>query len=213
MSLDALLERADIWRGGHPSLRDKATTPSSLSSGIEALDTELPDGGWPLGALTELLSDHHGIGELGLLMPVLASLSRAGRWIAWVSPPYLPYAPALVSAGLDLARVLIVQPRHADDALWALEQLLRSGICGAALAWPAAIDTRRLRRLQLAAETGGAMGVMFRPLAAGRESAPSALRLRLEPAKDELIVHILKRRGAPSRRPLHLRPQGRPCCG
>lgn len=212
MSLDALLERADIWRGGRHALREK-TTPSGLSSGIEALDTELPGGGWPQGALTELLSDHHGIGELSLLMPALASLSRTGRWIAWVSPPYLPYAPALAAAGLDLTRVLIVQADDADDALWALEQLLRSGVCGAALAWPTIIDTRRLRRLQLAAETGGAMGIIFRPLAVGRESAPSALRLRLEPAENGLIVHILKRRGAPSRRPLHLRPPGRPCCG
>jgi hypothetical protein len=212
MSLDALLERADIWRGGRHALRER-TSPSGLSSGIEALDSELPGGGWPLGALTELLSDRHGIGEIALLLPALAGLSRAGRWIAWVSPPYLPYAPALAAAGLDLTRVLIVQARGVDDALWALEQLLRSGVCGAALAWPATIDTRRLRRLQLAAETGGAMGMMFRPLAAERESTPSALRLRLEPAEDALIAHILKCRGAPSRHPLHLRPQGRPCCG
>jgi hypothetical protein len=89
----------------------KNTVKATLTSGFAALDAELPGGGWPLGALCELLPRHVGIGELRLLGPALASLSAAGRSLAWIAPPHRPYAPALAAAGIDLARVLVVN-RH-----------------------------------------------------------------------------------------------------
>jgi hypothetical protein len=61
------------------------------------------------GMLTEIAVERWGSGELALFMPLLARLSRPGGerqgWIAWISPPFLPYAPALAAAGVDLARV------------------------------------------------------------------------------------------------------------
>jgi len=81
LSFSALLERRDIWRGD--SL-NRAGAPV-VSSGFPALDAELPGGGWPAGALTEILPAHEGIGELRLLGPALASLSRRGSRLAWVT--------------------------------------------------------------------------------------------------------------------------------
>jgi hypothetical protein len=196
MSLDHLLQRADIWRGGEHSLRGRhhCATPA-VATGCARLDAQLPGGGLPLGALTELLLDHRGIGELGLLLPALGRLSRDDRWLAWVEPPYLPYAPALAATGIRLDRLLVIHPRETGQRLWAMEQTLRSGSCGAVLGWAAHPDNRTLRRLQLAAEAGDAAGVLFRPLAAAKQASPAALRLQLAPVDGGLQVQVLKRRG------------------
>ena len=108
MNLNTMLRRADIWRGGNTPPEESKI--AGLPTGIPGLETILP-GGWPRGALTEILIPDEGIGELGLVMPALAWLSRSKRWLAWVAPPHIPYAPALASAGLDLSRVMVVRPR------------------------------------------------------------------------------------------------------
>ena len=191
MNLDTLLQRPDVWRGGQVSAAVKA-----VPSGFAELDAQLPGGGWPQGALTELIMPRQGIGALRLLMPALAQLSQDDRWICWVAPPHIPYAPALVSAGIDLSRVLLVHPKARQDGLWALEQSLRSGNCSAVLAWPTLEDNVILRRLQLAAEAGDALGFLFRSQHYVQRPSPAALRLQLEPEiGGSLSVSILKRRG------------------
>ncbi len=169
--------------------------PAAAPSGFPELDAHLPGGGWPIGAVAELMSDAIGIGELSLLVPVLSRLARAGRYIAWIAPPHLPYAPALAQRGLPLERVLLIQTRSLQQSLWATEQALRCPAIGAVLGWPAYIVDRNVRRLQLAAEAGGSLGILYRPPEAARESSPAALRLRLHAAPDGLAVEIQKSRG------------------
>jgi hypothetical protein len=191
MNLQDLMQGAEVWRGnGFLPPAGGAT-----ASGFAALDALLPGGGWPAAALTEILLPRAGIGELSLMMPALAALSRGDRWLAFVAPPYIPYAPALAAAGVDLSRVLMIHPRSRGDALWALEQTLRAGTCGAVLAWPALADTTVLRRLQRAAEIGDCLGVVFRSALHAVAASPAALRLRLVPEETGLGVEILKRRG------------------
>ena len=111
----ALLSHPAIWRG---SELGRVATPS-VPSGFAALDAELPGGGWPAAALTEILPQHDGIGELRILGPALASLAARGLWLAWIAPPYLPYAPALAAAGIDLTRLLFIRTRSPRETLWA----------------------------------------------------------------------------------------------
>jgi hypothetical protein len=197
-SLESVLQHPGIWRGNQRA----QTAEEALPTGFAALDELLPGGGWPRGALTELLIGRQGIGELRLLMPALARLSEADGWLAWVAPPYVPYAAALAAAGIDLKRLVVAKPSSEADAWWTAEQALRSGACGALLAWLRAADERRMRRLQLAAETGHTWGVLFRHARAAQERSPAALRLLLEPAANGLAVHVLKRRGGPVSQPL-----------
>lgn len=192
MSLESLLQRADIWRGG------AASPVESLPSGSTALDALLPGGGLPRGALTEILIEREGIGELSLLLPALARATRDERWLVFVAPPHIPYAPALARAGVALSRVLIVHARNAQERLWAIEQALRAGTASMVLAWLAHAESKALRRLQLAAEAGDSCGVLYRSVRGAEEASPAALRLKLEPASAEgarVAVHILKRRG------------------
>jgi len=175
--LDALLLRSRLWRG---DTRADVALPSE-PTGHASLDALLPGGGWPRAALTELLVAQPGIGELSLLVPALARLSRRDAWIALVAPPCLPYAPALASAGIELSRLLVIRVHDGADRLWAMEQALASGACSAVLGWPTFIRERALRRLQLAAENGKALGFYF---SAGEATSSSlaALRLQLHPA-------------------------------
>lgn len=179
----------------HPAFWGGERTREILSTGSEALDRLLPGGGWPLGALTEILAEQEGIGELSLVVPALARLSREGRWIPWIAPPHLPYAPALAAWGVRLSRVLLAQSTSPSDALWAAEQALRSGACGAVLAWIGDCEGRSLRRLQLAAERGRCWGVLFRPLRFAERPSPAALRLKVGVAPQGVAVQVLKGRG------------------
>lgn len=167
----------------------------AIASSYEELDRRLPRGGWPLGALIELLSTTEGIGELSLLLPALCHLAHNGRYIAWIAPPYIPYAPALIEHGLPLERLLIIHTRSLSESLWATEQALRCPAVGAVLGWPAHLVDKSLRRLQLAAEAGGSLAILHRPLAAANEASPAALRLQLQPQPQGLDIHILKARG------------------
>jgi cell division inhibitor SulA/protein ImuA len=158
--------------------------------------------------VTEILTTGSGGGGLRLLLPSLARLGREARWMAFVAPPLLPYAPALAAGGVALERLLVVRPETAEGALWAVEQALRSAACSAVLSWPAAIQSVALRRLQLAAEAGAALAFLFRPPGAAAEPSPAALRLVVRPTGDGWLVEVLKRRGGWRTGPILLRAEG-----
>lgn len=199
-SLDLVLQHPGIWRGDQLAQAAEET----LSTGFAELDEQLPGGGWARGALTEILMEREGIGELRLLLPALAHLSTQSEWQAWVAPPHIPYAPALSIAGINLKQLLVARPQSPADAWWTTEQALRSGACSAVLAWLSAPDEKRMRRLQLGAETGKAWGVLFRSASAAQERSTASLRLRLEATSSGLAVHILKRRGGQVSKPVLL---------
>jgi cell division inhibitor SulA/protein ImuA len=198
MSIEDLLAHPLLWRG-NGSLAGTA----AVATGFAALDHYLPGGGWPLTGITEIGIERYGLGELSILMPALATLSRraARRWIVWVAPPFVPYAPALAQHGIDLDRILLVHPSkkrgagaEADrpevdgDSLWAVEQAIRSQSSVAVLAWVREADVPALRRLQLGAEASRCWTVLFRPAAALRESSPAVLRFSLAAAASAMRV-------------------------
>jgi cell division inhibitor SulA/protein ImuA len=192
---EKIKELAQLCRSG----RDTAAPLNVEPSASPELDAALPGGGWQSGTIVELMPMETGIGELRLLMPALAQITRAERYIALISPPYVPFAPALSQHGVKLERLLVVRTENPGDTLWAFEQTLRCKSFGAVLAWPAQIRDREVRRLQLAAETGGSIGFLYRSPAAARQASPAALRLKLQAGVNgDLEVEILKCRGGRS---------------
>lgn len=172
VSLDHLLASRTLWQAG----RSIAAATIGEPTGHDALDALLPQGGWPRGALTELLLPVDGVGELALLLPTLARLTQAGTRVVVIAPPYVPYAPAWQTAGVALQALSVVDatPRN---ALWAFEQCLRSGACGAVLGWPLQADARELRRLQVAADSGDCLGFALRDRRHAGNPSPAALRI------------------------------------
>jgi protein ImuA len=199
--LPAHLQR-QMWRGD--ALGSAAR--GSMPSGHVALDRELPGGGWPRAALTELLLAQPGCGELRLLAPVLAAqTAQTDRHVLLIAPPYMPYAPALAAWGVVLERLIwICAPHRAGvdaDTLWAAEQALRHQGVGAVLMWLSTVRAQALRRLQVAAQDGDALAFLMRPARAAAQSSPAPLRIVCEAAgaarleQAGLRLTIVKRRG------------------
>lgn len=189
-ALAEVLRHPGIWRRGASTILAVDAQPTGLAE----LDALLPGGGWPRGALTEILIEADGIGECSLLLPALAALTQARKRVALIAPPYIPYAPALAAAGIDLAQLVHIDA-NAVDTHWTAEQCLRAGCCGAVVNWLPTADYHQLRRLQLAAETGAAIGIVFRSLGAASQTSPAALRLKVTAAETGPRIEILKCRG------------------
>jgi len=201
-----LLRHPHLWRADQ-----LIQAPDALPSGFANLDEHLPGGGWPRAGLSEFLLPTTGIGELRLLAPALKVLSeQEERWLAWINPPFIPYAPALNALGIDISKILLVHPKNHQDALWALERATRSGTCSMVLAW---LDEKQLKvkdtqRLQLAAKQGHTFVCLFRPKTAALLHSMAELRLEMALINSEadsgakpgvepgiLEVSINKRRG------------------
>lgn len=198
-ALATLLSHPAIWRG-----HDVAPEPAAVPSGFAALDAALPGRGWPQAALTEILLERDGIGEMRVTLPALAALQSQRRDVVWIAPPHKPYAPALEAAGLDLRRLFVVACKTPQDALWAFEQSLRAPECGAAFAWLPTHDDRALRRLQVAARDGRTWGVLWRRPGQRGTATSAPLRLAMSREDGRLAVRVLKRRGAELTRPVLL---------
>ncbi|MBV9892036.1 MAG: translesion DNA synthesis-associated protein ImuA [Rhizobacter sp.] len=189
-----------LWLG-HQLGRSGA---QAVASGFARLDAELPDGGWPRRALTELLLAHPGVGEIRLLAPALVAAQRAGRLVMLFDPPAALAAAALAALGFVVDELLVVETR--SESLWALEQALKSGHIGAIVAWlPQWLRIERLRRLQLAAHRHDGVAFVIREPAAAARPTAAPLRLALHAGgADRVQLRILKRRGPPLESPLEL---------
>jgi hypothetical protein len=196
VALADILADARVWK-----LKDASATPSRpvWSTGRSALDARLPGGGWPTASLIEVLLETPGLGEVQLFLPALVKCQQRidGEvpWLVWIAPPHEPYAPALAEYGIELSRLLVVRPASATEALWAAEQALSSGVCAAVLLWLQGTDDRWLRRLKLAAEAGGALGVLFRPERHRFESSPASLRMALTQGEHGIQLELVKVQG------------------
>jgi protein ImuA len=209
--LDAI---ATLWRA---SDLGGGLNTHAVPTGFEALDAELPGGGWPAGQLSEIMQPPSGWREWRLLLPCLGPLSQQG-FVLLVGPPWVPHLPALASQGLAVGSLRWVAARTAAERLWAAEQALRCRELVALLLWlPPGVgpcSTQALRRLHLAAQAGRQTRApllwAFRPWQALQQSSPAPLRVGLAAgAQDGLSVSIFKRRGHLPEQPLWL-PAARP---
>lgn len=189
--------RSFVWRASELAI-SRATT---VTTGYDELDVELPNKGWPRSSLVELLVEQHGIGEMQLLKPCLASLSQKER-IAFVQPPYLPHAMTCRSWNLNDRNLLWLRPQSSADALWSAEQVLKNGSCGAVVIWQSNVRPESLRRLNLAAQSTDTWLWLVRPLAAAADASVSALRIALRPALGGVSADIIKRRGPTCETPI-----------
>lgn len=181
----------------HPSLwRASQLARSSahcLDTGFAALSAQLPGHGWPTGTLIDLLVQQPGSGEMRLLAPALAGLPQMP--LVLLQPPHPPQALALAALGLPPSQLLWLRSKNSNDALWAAENILRSGSCGALLFWQTHARGESLRRLHLAAQGGATLFCMLRPLACAQDASPAPLRLSLRPAAGGVDIGFIKRRG------------------
>ena len=213
-ALDGL--HADVWRAHALALAPQRT----VATGDALLDQHLPGGGWPVGALTELLQAPGVHNEWRLLAPALACCGVGP--VVLVAPPHLPFAPALAAQGVAARRLLWFKlpssgsgpapaarggaaQRASATPLWATEQALRCAPVDAVLAWLPQARADQLRRLQLAAAEHHKLLFVMRSDQTRQDASPAVLRLLLSANADGgLCIDLLKRRGPPLENPLHL---------
>lgn len=191
-----------LWRGSQLARAYGKT----IDTGYAALSAELPGGGWPVGALVELLVQQPGIGEMRLLNPALVASSK--RPVALLQAPHMPNGLAFAYLGVPLDKLMMLRAPKTADALWCAERVLNARSCGALLIWQQHIRSEALRRLHLAAQATETLLILVRPLAAAQDSSPATLRLGVRPADGGIVVDVIKRRG-PTRTDqlsIHLQP-------
>lgn len=192
MNLESCLQRQDIWRGTKTEKSE-----SVIATGFATLDHCLPSGGWPRGALTEILVENLIHSPLWLILPALHKIMTCRAWQVWISPPALPYPPGLDQNGLRLSKMLLVDAQSHADLLWSTEQSLRSRACSAVICWPGKLNRAGMRRLQLAAEYGDTWGICFQDYSARDNHSMAALRIQCRETADGMKIDFLKCRGGP----------------
>lgn len=211
----AYASSSQVWRASELAPAFGAV----VASGHALLNAELPAGGWPLGALVELLATDTRVPWSPLLLPALAAQLRGQKGtLALLDPPFEPHVPALAAAGVPAARLLWLRSRAAADAPWLAEQAAGCADVAALLAWLPRARPAHLRRLHAAARRRGQLLLFaFLDAAGPAVAAPSCapLRLALQLARQprpgggtsalpRLRVDIPRRRGPPLLQPLWL---------
>src|SRR5882672_952810 len=164
--LKALRERIQCLEGG--AARHRTVLPF----GINAIDQHLPEGGLALGALHEVAGGGNGAidGAAAALFTAGIAARTRGR-VLWCVTRQDLFAPALALAGLASDRVIYVEAGDEKSVLACFEEGLRHGRLhgglhggfGAVVAEVARLSMTASRRLQLAAEGSGAIGIAIRP--------------------------------------------------
>jgi hypothetical protein len=155
--------------------------------------------------LIEWLSAEEGSGAATLALAVTAELLQHGGALVVIDGKREFYPPAAASLGIPLERTVVIRPQSDGDALWALEQALRSRAVTVAFSWIEIANDRALRKLQLAAEAGGNFGFLLRPAACRTEPSWAEVRLWVEASSAlhpssrwQLRALVLHRRGGAS---------------
>lgn len=206
----ASLDTASRWPTPGVWPADQLAQPDlpGVGTGHAALDAVLPGGGWPPGALTELLLQPRQWPEWRLLLPALRTVAQRGR-IVLVAPPATPNLQALAAQGLPPEALCCVQAPAPHDRQWATEQALRCTQVAAVVLWLHTSPTAPLRRLHLAAqaalrETAPLLWVC-RPQDCRASPSPAPLRLTVHSlGLAGLEVDVFKRRGPPMPAPVQL---------
>jgi recombination protein RecA len=183
-----------------------STQPTSRPCGFATLEELLPDRGYPQGVV-ELCAPHRLGGATSLALGAIAALHAADpeAHAAWIDPDGALYAPGVLAAGVDLARLFVVRPP------W--ERMTETAVkVASSSAFPlVVVDVdpqgphagRRplgsrgelfVRKMQLAAESAQGTVLMLTDAHAGRSSLPVTMRLRLERRKHAVSVRIDKDR-------------------
>ena len=184
---DQRLQRLRRMLEGYQRRRRRGGQPS-VSTGVARLDEALPLGGLPTGAITEILSPFEGAGATELAFRAARAAAGATRTVVVVDTRGDFYPPAAWRLGIAQDRLLVIRTQKIDQALWAIDQTLRCSAVAAVVAPIPRMDRASSRRLQLAAESTGAVGLLLRP-ASDRGHSFAAVQMLVEPVNP--VAHIV----------------------
>lgn len=168
----------------------KSFTLPPISTGFPRFDSQLPQRGLTRGTVIECLTEGRGTGVQALIVRWLQRASTLDGVCVVIDRAKQFYPPAAALWGLPLERTLILQPEDQTDMLWSLEQVLRSPAVAAVWAPLEQVDERWLRRLQLAAESSGALGILERPSSVRNRPTWADLQFSIQPVHHQSVHTI-----------------------
>jgi hypothetical protein len=188
-TISQLKQRNIIWQG-----MQAQTNIERIPSHICEIDQRLQ--GLPAYGVFSV-SSIMGIGELRLFSHYLRHKQQQGT-VVFVAPPAQLNAEFFVQEGLSLEKVLIVSSTKPNDAMWAVEQCLKSGCCSAVVYWGLVTEMTQIRRCMLAAEQQHASLIMLHDCTSLSLSQPISLKMRLAPTATGVELNIYKQKaGSP----------------
>jgi protein ImuA len=129
-------------------------------TGVAELDQLLPASGLQRGAVHEVL---HDTGDAALFFAMLIARAASNEKGAVVcADPHGELYPPAINPLLSLSRLFMLHVRDPRNELWAICECLRCKGVAATIATPKPLTRIEARRLQLAAEHGGGIGVLIR---------------------------------------------------
>jgi len=142
---------------------NQARRRQTLPFGVREIDDQLPGGGLPFGAIHEFAGGGAGTVD-GAAAALLAAgiAARTKGKVIWCLTRTDLFFPALAQAGLHPGRVVFVEADKEEDVLASMEEALSFGGLGAVVAELVRLPMTASRRLQLAAEKSGTMGLIVR---------------------------------------------------
>lgn len=212
---------ADFWgklpealvQSLRPSFPGARPSPSAghLSTGVVAIDQELPDQGLQRGTLVELavqggasLATSLGLGICRSAQTSAEQLGGAVPWCAYIDVTRSLYAPGVAELGVRLERFLVVRPslealarvavRITESQCFAVVVIDLVGIPGAELSVSLGTWPRIVRRLALAIQDTQCTVVLVTNGAA-RRPVPLPVSQRIElsrPQAHKLILQVTK---------------------
>jgi hypothetical protein len=169
----------------------------TVSSSFSEIDSWLPQGGWVLGSFVELLQEQSGCGSYSLALKCARQAAENKPAWAVLDNDASFYVPAAQALGWDLQKLVLVRAAP-NDSGWAFAQLLRSRDLGACFWASSSMDNMVFRRLQLAAERGGGLGFVMRPMSALRKPCWGSCRIQVAPSgSGKVRLKLLHARGQP----------------
>jgi protein ImuA len=138
--------------------RPQARLAGALATGCAEIDDVLPEGGLAKAAVHELTGSAAG----GFAAMLAGRSEKPVLWCVADGAAAELYGPGLAAFGVAAERLVIARCRSADDMLWAMEEGLREPALGLVIGEPSQrVSLTASRRLQLAAEAGGGLGIIL----------------------------------------------------
>jgi protein ImuA len=147
---------------------------------LPGIDGLIGEPSWPRGCLVEFLAEGRGAGSASLALLASRAAWRDALLIVIDSRREL-YVPAAVSLEMNAERTIFIRPDRPPDVLWSLEQALRTRGIGAVVCDVEQLSPQACRRLQLAAEMGGGLGLLLRPARARGQPSFAEYRFLVQP--------------------------------
>lgn len=173
---------------------EESEDPQPLAGPQGPLEALLPSGKKERGMLMEWLTENEGSGTLSLALLLAAEKLEAARVLVVVDAVQEFYPPVVASLGISLSQLIVLRPRSHPDLLWGLEQSLRCPGVSAVVCRLGKVDPRAYRRLQLAVESGGGLGMLVRPDQHLGEPSWADVKLRVSASSEAVARNLSEAR-------------------